>query len=320
MNLLAITSTPAAGRVWTSMPDQEPKNAGEPITLRDILAHHGTEELFDELLEHYATTSISGVQPKAVVPEKHTDTSDTIDKSVVKSPDLIVKWAGVEYPGLAQNEFHCMSIARHAGLRTPQFYLSEDGELFVIRRFDVGAGGYLGFEDLAALTGRHPDRKYDGSYADVAKAVALNVAPIHRTRSLDELFKLIVLNCVLRNGDAHLKNFGVLYGDPGTADQDAALAPVYDVVCTTMYIKNDRLALGIGGTKAWPNRKTLEKFGATACNLVRPERVIDEVIERAMDYKPDDPASSMWKALREEMELGALAIRAVKAAPRAREA
>jgi serine/threonine-protein kinase HipA len=320
MNLLAVTSTPAAGRVWASTPDHDEQSSGEPITLRDILAHHGTEQLFDELLERYSTTSISGVQPKVVVPERQSDTPGAVDKSAVKSPDLIVKSAGVDYPGLAQNEFYCMSIARHVGLRTPEFYLSEDGELFVIRRFDIGPQGYLGFEDLAALMGRHPDRKYDGSYSDVAKAIAFNVAPTYRARSLDELFRLIVLNCVLRNGDAHLKNFGVLYGDPSSADQDATLAPVYDVVCTTMYIKNDQLALGMGGTKAWPNRKILEKFGATACEMVRPGRVVDEVIERAMDYKPADRSSSIWDAVREEMELGVLAIQAAKAPSRVRKA
>jgi serine/threonine-protein kinase HipA len=318
MNLLAITSTPAAGRVWASMPGKEQATAGEPIALRDILAHRGTEELFDELLERYATTSISGVQPKVVVPERRPSDSGVMDKSAIKSPDLIVKSAGVDYPGLARNEFHCMSIARHVGLRTPDFHLSEDGRLFVIRRFDIGPNGYLGFEDLAALTGRHPERKYEGSYRDVAQAIAVNVAPIHRTRSLDDLFRLIVLNCILRNGDAHLKNFGVLYGDPGTADTDAELAPVYDVVCTTMYVRNDLLALGLGGTKAWPNRKALEQFGRTACNVAHPERVIDELVERAMDYEPEDPSSSIWKALRDEMEAGVLAIRAVKAPARMR--
>ena len=30
---------------------------------------------------------------------------------------------------------------------------------------------------------------------------------------LENLFKLFVLNCALRNGDAHLKNFGVIYED-----------------------------------------------------------------------------------------------------------
>jgi serine/threonine-protein kinase HipA len=307
MNMLAVTSTPAAGRVWASAPENERDEPGEPLALRDILAHHGTESLFDELLERYATASISGVQPKVVVPERREHAAAAIDKSAIKSPDLIVKSAGTEYRGLAENEFYCMSVARHAGLETPDFYLSEDRELFVVRRFDIGPNGYLGFEDLAALTGRHPDRKYDGSYGEVAKAVALNVAPAHKARSLDDLFRLLVLNCIVRNGDAHLKNFGVLYGDPSTADRDARLAPVYDLVCTTLYIEDDRLALSVGGSKAWPDRRTLEKFGAVSCLVARPGRMLDEVMEKAMSYRPDE-RSAMWKTLRKKMEAAVRAL------------
>jgi serine/threonine-protein kinase HipA len=309
MSLLALTSTSAAGRVWASAPDSRREEDMPPIALRDILAYRGTEELFDDLLERYGSTSISGVQPKVVVPEQLTDDRNADFKSSLKSPDLIVKFAGDDYPGLAENEFHCMSIARLVGLRTPEFHLSDDARLFVIRRFDLGPGGYLGFEDLATLTGRHTSRKYDGSYSEVARAVAENVAPMHRARSLAELFKLIVLDCVVRNGDAHLKNFGVLYGDPASADDDAILAPVYDVVCTTMYLKGDSLALGLAGTKAWPNRKTLEKFGAKACDVPRPGRVVDEVIDGAMQYRPAEPSSPLWKSLRLEIEQAAQALR-----------
>jgi serine/threonine-protein kinase HipA len=312
MNMLAVTSTPAAGRVWAGAEDDERDGPGPPMALRDILAHRGTESLFDELLERYSTASISGVQPKVLVPEKANRSARAADKSAAKSPDLIVKSAGAEYPGLAENEFHCMSIARHVGLESPEFHLSEDRELFVIRRFDMGPHGYLGFEDLAALTGRHPDRKYDSSYGEVAKAVSLNVAPFHRTRALDDLFKLVVLNCIVRNGDAHLKNFGVLYGDPRSADQDARLAPVYDLVCTTIYLPKDLLALGIAGSKAWPDRRALEKFGAASCNVARPERVIDEVVERALEFTPDDRKSKIWRAIRKQMEAAVQALAATR--------
>ena len=40
---------------------------------------------------------------------------------------------------------------------------------------------------------------------------------------VEKLFTLIVLNCALRNGDAHLKNFGIVYDD---VLGEARLAPV----------------------------------------------------------------------------------------------
>ncbi len=316
MNVLAVTSTPSAGRVWASVPGEPAPAAAAPIALRELLAHPGTEALFDELLERYSIASISGVQPKVVVPEHVAAHGTLVDKSAIRLPDLIVKSAGGHFPGLAENEFICMSIAKHAGLETPPFHLSEDRRLFVIRRFDIGADGYLGFEDLAVLTGRHPRSKYEGSYGDVAKAVALNVAPASRAASLDALFRLIVLNCVIRNGDAHLKNFGVLYGDPRTADHDARLAPVYDLVCSTLYIRNDVLALGMGGSKAWPGRGTLERFGAEACGVRNPAQAIDEVIERAMDYRHADPGSAIWQQIRREMDYSVAAIESSRLPPR----
>jgi len=304
MNLLAVTSTRSAGRVWASSLDSVVANASDPVSLKEILAYRGTDDLFDELLEKHGTASISGIQPKVVVVERSESESGMVEKSAAKSPDLIIKSAGQEYRGLAENEFICMSIAKHVGLHTPEFWLSDDRRLFVIRRFDLAPGGYLGFEDLAALTGRQPNEKYDGTYGVVARAVGDFVAPRNRTASLEALFRLVVLCCFIRNGDAHLKNFGVLYGNPETAENDARLAPVYDLVSTTVYIKKDVLALGMAGSKSWPTRNVLEEFGTTYCSIRNPGRVIDDLAEKAMDYRYDDTESTVWKHIRRELELG----------------
>lgn len=171
-------------------------NTIPPVLAMKLLATRGTEALFDELVERYASGSaISGVQPKVVVPEarkakatKATGSASS-ERSAPRVPDLIVKSAGVEYPGLAQNEFLCMSIARAVGLEVPEFWLSEDRLLFIVRRFDLGERGYLGFEDAASLTGRHPSRKYDAPYSEVARAIADFCAPRHRAASLEGFFR-----------------------------------------------------------------------------------------------------------------------------------
>lgn len=306
MNLLALTSSRTAGRVWVRASDagRESKSA-PPMRLRELLAAPGTESLFDELVERYASGSaISGMQPKVVVAEARArgragpKPAAPALRAALHTPDLIVKSAGVEYPGLAENEFLCMSMARAAGLETPEFWLSEDRSLFVIRRFDVDkSGGYLGFEDMASLTGRHPRDKYHAPYSEVARAIADFCAPIHRADSLERFFRQLVFCCLIRNGDAHLKNWGVLYGDPASADDDARLSPVYDLVCTVVWIPRDTLALGLGGTKSWPDRRRLERFGREHCELDHPGAIIDAVIELALDFAP--PArTKMWKAIR----------------------
>lgn len=85
-----------------------------------------------------------------------------------------------ECPHLAVNGFVCVSIAREAGLRTPDFLLSNNRQLFVMRRFDRAADGApLGFEDFAGLTGHTPLQKYEGSYEMVAEAI--RACPAHCT-------------------------------------------------------------------------------------------------------------------------------------------
>jgi serine/threonine-protein kinase HipA len=73
-----------------------------------------------------------------------------------------------------------------------------------------------------------------------------------------QLFTLIALNCAIRNGDAHLKNFGILYDE---VEGEAHAAPVYDLVTTSVYMPQDRMALTLNGTNQWPSTSDLLRFG-----------------------------------------------------------
>ena len=50
----------------------------------------------------------------------------------------------------------------------------------------------------------------------------------------------MALTCALPNGDAHLKNFGVVYDD---GQGEARLAPAYDLVTTSVYLSKDSRVL-----------------------------------------------------------------------------
>src|SRR5258708_9493428 len=77
---------------------------------------------------------------------------------------------------------------------------------------------------------------------------------------IEKLFALIALNCALRNGDAHLKNFGIVYDD---VQREARLAPVYDLVTTSVYLSNDSMALTLNGTTKWASAKEMQRLGET---------------------------------------------------------
>jgi len=89
------------------------------------------------------------------------------------------------------------------------------------------------------------------------------------------LFTLIALNCALRNGDAHLKNFGIVYDD---VQGQARLAPVYDLVTTSVYLAKDSLALTLNGSTQWPTRRELKKLGETRAGGTPAK--IKQILER----------------------------------------
>jgi serine/threonine-protein kinase HipA len=93
---------------------------------------------------------------------------------------------------------------------------------------------------------------------------------------------LIALNCALRNGDAHLKNFGIVYDD---VQGEARLAPVYDLVSTSVYLPKDSLALALNGTTKWPSAKDLRKFGETRTGAT-PAKV-RSILERSYEAIQD---------------------------------
>lgn len=250
---------------------------GESLT--EILEWDGKENIFAELVNKYITRAgISGVQPKVLVPLAAPDEVGAAhDRATFLAQDLIVKSGRQQYPGLAANEFLCMTMARQAGVPVPEFYLSNNRELFVMKRFDrTPQGTALGFEDMAALGGLSAHQKYDRSYSFIAKLVESFASPAHVARSLQSLFDIVALSCIVGNGDAHLKNFGMLYADP-TSD-DCRLAPAYDIVNTTAYIAEDALALELRGQRSfYASRQGLLKF-AKECAVADPTTRIQELV------------------------------------------
>lgn len=275
MLLLALSgSSSPIGRVMVSSAEvdallQRQHFPGE--RLEEILAWDGAEDIFADLVDRYILRAgISGVQPKVVVPEWQ---EAVPARFTSKTSDLIIKSGRDEFLGLAINEFLCMSVAKEAGISVPEFYLSDNAQLFIMRRFDRDSElNPIGFEDMAALMGLSAEQKYSKSYSAIAKAVRLFCAPEQVQPSLNQLFATVSLSCILGNGDAHLKNFGLLYSNP--IQRDARLAPAYDMVNTTAYIPEDVLALDLAGNKSlFASRLGLLDF-AQVCGIEQPRIVI----------------------------------------------
>jgi serine/threonine-protein kinase HipA len=300
MHLLAMIGQNGIGRLGYTLPGAEPAPPQAPIDRAVLLATPFSQELFDELVHTYLSTGagIAGVQPKIML----------TDRATVPIPSVIVKVAPAAYAGLASNEFLCLSAARRAGIVTPGFDLSLDGQMLVVDRFDLemqpnGQVTRLGFEDIASLMGLRvrdvlSERKYKGSYERIAELLQFLQLP---AENLHRFFEQVALSVMVRNGDAHLKNFGVLVPQEGPP----RLAPLFDVVTTavytyTRYVGDDeqtdrtmalKLFAGKHQTRAYPTTAELVRFGTEVCGVVRPrpvlERIAQAMRETLMDAKGD---------------------------------
>ena len=288
MHLLALIGRNGIGRLGYSLPDLPPSAAPRHLSKQALLQTRYTPDVFNELVAAYLSTGagIAGMQPKIMVP----------DRPTIPIPSLIVKAGSAAYPGLAANEYLCLRAAQVAGIEVPAFALSDDGQMLVLDRFDLAPREddrfeRLGFEDVAALAGLRvrdilSDRKYQGSYQRIAEL--LRQLQLH-SDNLHRFFQQVAFSVMVRNGDAHLKNFGVLYRSAA----DARLAPMFDVVTTSIYkyarylggpeLEDRTLALklfaGKHQTRAYPTTEELHDFGRRICGVSQPGRVLEGIAQ-----------------------------------------
>jgi len=277
--LLKLIGNHTIGRVrFTEAGAPLETGAQSHYSLIELLTYPGTDELFGELMDQLAARSgVSGVQPKVLW-------NDYGKKIALPAGRYILKSAGREYPGLAVNEYFCLKAAQACGLTTPEFHLADSGKLLVVGRFDIDKNHHqLAFEEVCALQHLSAHGKYDSSYEAVAETIQKTPCyPPGETRRA--LFKSILLSMMLKNGDAHLKNFGVLYDNT----ERKWLAPVYDLVSTVVYLPKDVPALTLAGKKQWPVPEALADFGLRACDLREKDvkQCIDEVKTGIIKIKP----------------------------------
>ncbi len=319
MTMMAIVGHDQIGRlVVADTGSQAARSPGAGIALEDLLRAKASDKLFDHLLDVYLASGISGVQPKVLVPDAHPPGGGL---TTARLSDFIVKASSATYPYLTQNEFLCMDAAKRAGIEVPEFYLSDDGSLFVLRRFDrMPSGARLGFEDMSVLSGQSYDEyghyKYHGSYEAIAVIIESYCGP-RAAESKQRFFEYFAASCMMRNGDAHLKNFGLLYESPNNT-ASVRLSPMYDVVTTSVYdsvnprtgqVTQDReLALKFNKSRRYPNRQALVSFGYR-CNVLKPAHVLERIeagMTASLDANRDRLPAALWQRIKKEWDMSRL--------------
>jgi len=184
------------------------------------------------------------------------------------------------YPNSIFNELFCMRLADSVGFPAPCCeLLTVGGKLYYcVERYDryCENGKYLRLhqEDFCQLTGKDPETKYE-SEGGLGIPDGFKLIREMRLGAAGQLdfVRRVIFNFLIGNGDAHAKNFSVLYRDGKTV-----LAPEYDLLCTEIYPTLSRdTAMSIGGEFKFA-KITRDNFKAMAhdCNI-RPEIVLTQL-------------------------------------------
>ena len=232
----AVTVVPADGEPWPTAADDHDE--------------HGHDRH-----ENALRFSLAGVQLKFSAVQAARG-GLTIPASGVGG-SWIVKLPSREFPGVPENEYAMMTLARLIGMDVPALQLIDidaignlpdgigalKGQALAIQRFDrLSDGTSVHIEDFAQIFRVYPDHKYrKGNARNIANVIAAE----GNDDDVAEFIRRLTFNTLIGNADMHLKNWSLIYPDR----RHAALAPAYDFLSTIPYIPDEKAALNVSRTK-----------------------------------------------------------------------
>jgi serine/threonine-protein kinase HipA len=285
--LLSVIGRNMIGRIQVAAAGAPLDEPAKPIEVNELLQGDNSEKAFAELVRQHATSGVSGVLPKFLDTEGGTEAS--ADRNLQRHQKVslftgryIIKRSSARLPFAALNEHLCMQVVEKV-LPAARTEVSRDGNVLVVYRFDVSAGGQLhwGMEDFCALLGLRPAQKYDTTWERISRAVRDHVPGERQHETFRRLAALLVLTYALRNADCHAKNLALLY----TSRRDVHISPAYDFLTTSVYEGYQYNPPGISflGKKTWTPGKNLTKFVAGTFGIsVRDQAVLIESISDAV--------------------------------------
>ncbi|EPL9570145.1 type II toxin-antitoxin system HipA family toxin [Providencia rettgeri] len=247
--------------------------------------------------------SLAGVQIK--FSSSYVDGRYYVNQAI--SDDMwIIKTPSTLHKGVSVNEYTCMKLAESVGAEIPEIRLIRLTELdglpnikladeeyaYGIKRFDRSAAGRIHTEDFAQIFGLYPSDKYEkANYELLGKT--LYHSSSEKYKDIQQMARRLLINILLGNGDAHLKNWSLIYRDKISP----CLSPLYDVVFTSPYIENDKLALNLAGTKQW-HKITLKHFERWSQDVGVPWVVVKPHLQDVIQQ-----ARANWPSMLKELPM-----------------
>ena len=263
-----------------------------------VLKTHGKAKAVKfEKLTRGDKFSLAGVQMKFSMKEK--DGRYNLSKGDVLG-DWIIKTPSTKHKFVPLNEYTAMSLAGLVGVdipeiklvelykldNLPQINLPDEKKAFAIKRFDREDNQRIHMEDFAQILVKYPHEKYASANYETIGKVIYDFSG-DGLADAQQFARRLLVNILLANGDAHLKNWSLLYSDKITP----RLSPAYDIVTTNVYIENEtQYALNLGKTKEWYT-VTMAHFQTWADKSGIPWRAIkphlDDALSKARGLWPE---------------------------------
>jgi serine/threonine-protein kinase HipA len=239
-----------------------------------------TDELF---VENRKRLSISGVQEKfSVLMEKN---KLRLIQEGEKGTYILkpIPGAGKKPDQMPANEHLTMQIARQVfGIEIAEnalVFFKNGAPAYITKRFDVQQdGSKWAQEDFATLAELTPQThgenyKYEGNYLQFFNLLKKYV-PAYQVEA-PKLFKLILFNYLMSNGDAHYKNFSLIE----TSFGDFKLSPAYDLLNSRIHIEDRDFALSEG---LLPPQESDGRIDAQFLKLGALANISNQQIEKIM--------------------------------------
>lgn len=269
----------------------EPEEVPESV----LTTHGKAKAIKHKVNDRENKFSLAGVQMKFSMKEK--DGRYYLTKNG-ELGDWIIKTPSTKHKYVPLNEYTAMSLAALAGVdipairlieldkldNLPQINLPDEMLAFAIARFDREGNTRIHMEDFAQVLVKYPHRKYDSANNEKIGKVIYDYSG-DGLADAQQFARRLLVNILVANGDAHLKNWSLLYQDQVTP----RLSPAYDIVTTSVYMEGEtEYALNLGKTKEWFSVAE-DHFQAWADKAGIPWRAIKPHIDDTMEK-----ARSLW--------------------------
>ncbi len=261
-----------------------------------LLSHRDAKLVMFEKVTQERRFSLAGVQMKFSMKEKdgryNLFTGDQLGDWIIKTPSTV-------HRDVPLNEYTAMKLAALVGVdipeiklvgldrldNLPQIKFPDEQYAFAIKRFDRDIDRRIHMEDFAQVLVKYAHEKYNSAnYEQIGRILYEYSAD--GLADVQQFARRLLVNILLANGDAHLKNWSLFYPDRVTP----RLSPAYDILTTSVYMQDEQqFALKLAKNNHWYQCSFIDfQHWADRAGIVwrsiKPH--LDEAMEKARDLWP----------------------------------